>query len=378
MPSSPSEILAADLESGTGVWPFQRIRAVAEAGRIVAETPFDDDQIQPASLDLRLGAAGYRVRASFLPGRRWTMAARLADAEAERFELGDGAILKRGGIYIFPLQERVDLRKREAASANPKSSTGRLDVFARLITDHGIQFDTVDEGYTGPLWLEVAPRSFDILVRPGSRLAQLRFRSGAPSLGSRAVRELNETHAIIRAETGEPVMRDGAIALSVDVAGDSNGLVGFKSRPTDTPIDVDLREAYDPDDFWERLYRPRRGGLILERDHFHILASKETVAIPEGWAADMVAYDTLVGEFRVHYAGFFDPGFGWIGGERRGAKIVLEVRTHEVPFMVDDGQVAGFVAIERLSSATDLPYGTRAGSNYQGQGLALAKQFRRK
>ncbi|MEQ9124993.1 MAG: 2'-deoxycytidine 5'-triphosphate deaminase, partial [Alphaproteobacteria bacterium] len=299
MPSSPSEILAADLESGTGVWPFQRIRAVAEAGRIVAETPFDDDQIQPASLDLRLGAAGYRVRASFLPGRRWTMAARLADAEAERFELGDGAILKRGGIYIFPLQERVDLRKREAASANPKSSTGRLDVFARLITDHGIQFDTVDEGYTGPLWLEVAPRSFDILVRPGSRLAQLRFRSGAPSLGSRAVRELNETHAIIRAETGEPVMRDGAIALSVDVAGDSNGLVGYKSRPTDTPIDVDLREAYDPDDFWERLYRPRRGGLILERDHFHILASKETVAIPEGWAADMVAYDTLVGEFRV-------------------------------------------------------------------------------
>jgi len=367
-----------DAETGTGVWPAQRIAAVAAAGRIAAETPFDDDQIQPASLDLRLGATGYRAPASFLPGRKWRMADRLAEIGAVPFDMSGGAVLETGGVYFFRLQETVDLRKRESAFANPKSSTGRLDVFARLITDHGVQFDTVDEGYTGPLWLEVAPRSFNIRVRPGSRLAQLRFRSGSPPMGHRAVRELNETHGIIAAEAGEPVMRDGAIALSVDLAGDADGLIGYKSRPTAEPIDVDLRDAYDADDFWERLYRPKGSGLILERDHFHILASKETVAIPKGWAADMFAYDTLVGEFRVHYAGFFDPGFGYTGDRRDGAKIVLEVRAHDVSFMVDDGQVAGYVAVERLSAPTELLYGARAGSNYQGQSLALAKQFRRK
>ena len=366
------------VDMGAGVWPAQRIRAAAETGRIRAETPFDPDQIQPASLDLRLSAEGYKAPASFLPGKQWRMADRLADHGAERLDLSGGAVLEVGSIYVVRLQETIDLRARDAAFANPKSSTGRLDVFARLITDRGIQFDTVEAGYSGPLWLEIAPRSFNIRVRPGSRLAQLRFRTGAPALGTRAVRELNETHAVIAAETGRPIVRDGAISLSVDVTGDAEtGLIGYKSKPTDTPIDVDRRQGYDPDEFWERLYRPARGGLVLERDHFHILATKETVAIPDGWAADMFAYDTLVGEFRVHYAGFFDPGFGYVAGERVGAKIVLEVRSHEVPFMVDDGQVAGFVAIERLSSPTELLYGAGAGSNYQSQGLALSKQFKR-
>ncbi len=378
MSQAEFEGVVADIGAGTGVWPAQRIHAIAESGRILAETPFDADQIQPASLDLRLSAQAYEAPASFLPGRGRTMAERLKACGARPFDLSGGAVLKTGGIYIVRLQEAVDLRRRESAFANPKSSTGRLDVFCRLITDNGIQFDTVDEGYTGPLWLEIAPRSFNIVVRPGSRLAQLRFRTGAPSIGSRAVRELNETHAIIAADGASPIIRDGAIALSVDMAGaPETGLVGYKSRAVETPIDVDVRGQYDPAEFWEPLYRPDGGGLILERDHFHILATKETVAIPEGWAADMFAYDTLVGEFRVHYAGFFDPGFGYIDGERRGAKIVLEVRSHEVPFMVDDGQVAGFVAIERLSSPTELLYGAGAGSNYQGQGLALSKQFRR-
>ncbi|MEL0091437.1 MAG: 2'-deoxycytidine 5'-triphosphate deaminase, partial [Rhodospirillales bacterium] len=347
-----------EAESGTGVWPAQRIRQVAEVGRIRAETPFDIDQIQPASLDLRLSAQAYEVPASFLPGRGRSMADRLHSMNAKRIDISGGAELKTGSIYIVRLQETVDLRRRESGFANPKSSTGRLDIFARLITDFGIQFDTVEEGYTGPLWLEIAPRSFNVIVRPGSRLAQLRFRTGTPNIGSRAVRELNETYGVILPEAGEAIVRDGAIALSVDVMGNPDtGIVGYKSRTTDQPIDVDQKGAYDPSDFWETLYRPSGGGLILERDHFHILATKETVAIPDGWAADMFAYDTLVGEFRVHYAGFFDPGFGYIGNKRIGAKIVLEVRSHEVPFMVDDGQVAGFVAIERLTSATDLLYG---------------------
>lgn len=377
MTSTTSTPLAPGAETGTGIWPAQRITHVIAQGRIKGETAFDADQVQPASLDLRLGATAYRVPASFLPGAGARMTDRLADMAAEKIDLRDGAVLRNGMIYIVCLQESVDLRKRESAFANPKSSTGRLDIFARLITDYGQQFDTVAEGYTGPLWLEIAPRSFNVRVRAGSRLAQLRFRSGSPPAGHRTIRELNETHAIIAREDGDAVMRDGAIALSVDLAGDSNGLVGFKSKSTDTPIDVDLRAGYDAADFWEPLYKPARGGLILERDQFHILASKETVAIPDGWAADMFAYDTLVGEFRVHYAGFFDPGFGYENGVRKGAKIVLEVRSHDVPFMVDDGQIAGFVAIERLSSPTELLYGQGAGSNYQGQGLALAKQFRR-
>jgi dCTP deaminase len=370
--------IPTEAAAGTGVWPTQRIHAVAESGRIKAETPLDPDQIQPASLDLRLSTVAYRVPASFLPGRRSTMMERLTAVGAKHIDISGGAVLETGGIYIVRLQEAVDLRRRESAFANPKSSTGRLDIFARLITDYGIQFDTVEEAYTGPLWLEIAPRSFHVLVRPGSRLAQLRFRTGAPTMGSRAVRELNETHGIIHAEGAAPIIRDGAIALSVDVTGDpETGLVGYKSLATETPIDVDVRGQYDPVDFWEKLYRPAKNGLILERDHFHILATKETVAIPEGWAADMFAYDTLVGEFRVHYAGFFDPGFGYVDGKRQGAKIVLEVRSHEVAFMVDDGQVAGFVAVEKLSSPTELLYGAGAGSNYQSQGLALSKQFKR-
>ena len=376
----------SDSEMVSGILPAQLIAAAAQRGDIVSARALDDDQIQPASLDLRLGAEAYRVPASFLPGPGTRVEDKLHRFAVERVPLDsrDGAVLQRGQVYLVPLQEGLRLRARWSAAANPKSSTGRLDVFARLITDGATEFDAVGERYNGPLWLEVAPRSFDVRVREGSRLAQLRLRYGRPRTSDRLIRSLNAEARLVHdaqedEEGGGADIKQGMIALSVDLAGDPDtGRVGYRARRGAAPLDVDRVHAYDPSDYWAPIDRPSPGdGLILQPDEFFILASKEKVSVPHDFAADMVAYDTLVGEFRVHYAGFFDPGFGYAGGEPVGAKIVLEVRSHEVPFLVDHGQIMGRVLFERLSQPTDRPYGSGIGSNYQGQALALSKQFRR-
>lgn len=364
-------------EARTGIWPAQTIRAACTAGVLHAEDDIGKNQIQPASIDLRLGSVAYEVPASFLPGRSSTVSDRLKDFTIRTIDLETDATLEVDKIYIVPLQERLKLKKRMSGTANPKSSTGRLDVFARVITDHGAEFDQIPERYVGPLWLEIAPRSFNVMVRRGSRLAQLRLRSGSPRTGDDTVRELNERHQIVRYEDAADIKASG-LALSVDVEGDPvSGVVGYRAKRSPTPIDVDKINTYAVDEFWERIHRPERGGLILKRDEFYILATKEIVAIPDDFAADMVAYDTLVGEFRVHYAGFFDPGFGYSGTENVGAKIVLEVRSHEVPFMIEHGQVVGRVMVERLTNRTDKPYGLDIGSSYYSQGLTLGKQFKR-
>ncbi len=372
---SPSEQSTAARQ--TGVWPAQQIRDASESGIISALTTLDPAQIQPASLDLRLSETAYRVPASFLPGPKATVADKLEAFGAEAFSLETGAVLRRGNVYIIPLQESLDLRKRMSGLANPKSSTGRLDVFARVITDFGAEFDTIREGYKGPLWLEVAPRSFDVKLRAGSRLAQLRLKTGSPASTSASVKRLDERAPLVAAEPGMADIKDGAVALSVDLVGDGdNGLIGYKARKASEYIDVDKVHYYDRDVFWRPVYRPDTGGVVLKIDDFHILATREHIAVPPDHAADMVAYDTLVGEFRAHYAGFFDPGFGYNGDERVGTPIVLEVRSHEVPFMVENGQIVGRMELERLSEPTDSPYGSGIGSSYQGQGLTLSKQFK--
>lgn len=379
--AAKQEVLPLDEEERrrqTGIWPAQRIKAAAETGFIKALEPLGPEQIQPASLDLRLGDVAYRVAASFLPGRRHTVADKVALFSAEKIDLRNGAVLHKGRVYIIPLLENLRLRKRMSGVANPKSSTGRLDVFARLITDHGTEFDTIRERYSGPLWLEVAPRSFNVMVRKGSRLAQIRLRDGNPGWSQAAAERLERISPLVHAGDGPADIKEGAIALSVDIAGDRvSGLIGYKARKTSEIIDVDKVNHYDADVFWHRVHRPERGGLILDTDEFHILATRERVAVPPDHAADMVAYDTLVGEFRAHYAGFFDPGFGYVGSRPVGTTIVLEVRSHEVPFMIEDGQIVGRMEIERLSEATDRPYGSDVGSSYQGQGLTLSKHFRR-
>jgi dCTP deaminase len=361
----------------TGIYPAQWYQGAFQRKEIVTAVPLDEAQLQPASLDLRLGEKAYRVPASFLPGRRHGVAEKLAWLAEEELDLTAGALLERDRVYIVPLLEGLNLKKRMSAVANPKSSTGRLDVFARVISNQCTEFDSVAEQYDGPLWAEIVPRSFHVVARTGSRLVQLRIKRGAPRPSERLVRELQKDDTLIKGEHVVDI-KQGRIGVSVDLMGDpTSKLVGYRARRVSEPIDVDRVNHYQPADFWDPVTRPERGGLVLKTDEFHILASKETIAIPDDHAADMIAYDTLMGEFRVHYAGFFDPGFGLSASGHQGAKAVLEVRSHEVPFMIEDGQIVGRLAFERLTEKTDRPYGQGIGSSYQYQGLALSKHFRR-
>jgi dCTP deaminase len=359
----------------TGILPSQELERLVRVGReIVCAEPVDDEQIQPASLDLRLGPRAYRVRASFLPGKGATVREKLAGLAMHEMDLTHGAVLERGCVYIVPLLESLALRHRMSAVGNPKSSTGRLDVFTRLITDYGTQFDRVAEQYRGPLYAEVSPRTFSILVRQGSRLNQLRIRRGTPPASDPQMRALQREHGLVGALTEEDI-RNG-VPVTVDVSGrKTGGLIGYRAKNHAGLIDVDRRRHYDVADFWDPVYAPPRGGLVLDPEDFYILASREAVKVPDTHAAEMVAYDTLVGEFRVHYAGFFDPGFGFGAASGEGSRAVLEVRSFEVPFQIEDDQVVGRLTYERLTERPAKLYGAAANS-YQGQGIALSKHFR--
>jgi dCTP deaminase len=360
----------------TGVLPSQEIEYLVKASKdIVALEPIQSDQIQPASLDLRLGSVAYRVRASFLPGKNARVEDRLADLAMHKMDISEGAVLERGCVYIVPLLEGLALKKRTSAMGNPKSSTGRLDVFTRLITDYGTEFDRVREQYRGPLYAEVSPRTFSVLVRKGSRLNQIRIRRGSPPTGDETLRRLHEEHQLVDTITAEEI-RDG-VPVSVDLAGDrSGGVIGYKARDHAGLIDVDKVRHYEVLDYWEPVHAPRRGGLVLDPADFYILASRESVRVPPMLAAEMVAYDTLVGEFRVHYAGFFDPGFGDPQAGGQGSRAVLEVRSFEMPFVIEHGQVVGRLAYERLTAPPTKLYGVGMKSSYQRQGIALSKHFK--
>ncbi|OGA10275.1 MAG: 2'-deoxycytidine 5'-triphosphate deaminase [Betaproteobacteria bacterium RIFCSPHIGHO2_12_FULL_69_13] len=337
--------------------------------------PIQDDQYQPASLDLRLGSAAYRVRASFLPGKDATVEQRLEDLAMHKMDITNGGVLERGCVYIVPLLEGLSLRKRTSAMGNPKSSTGRLDIFTRLITDYGTEFDRVREGYNGPLYAEVSPRTFSVLVRKGSRLNQIRIRRGNPPSSDTAMRRLLEEHKVVASISGNDI-RDG-VPVTVDVQGDnSGGIIGYKARSHAGLIDIDKVRHYDVLDYWEPVHAPRRGGLVLDPADFYILASREAVNVPPTHAAEMLAFDTLMGDFRVHYAGFFDPGFGHPDAGGEGSRAVLEVRSFEVPFVIEHGQVVGRLAYELLMAPPARLYGSTANSSYQRQGIALSKHFK--
>ena len=363
----------------TGILPCQAISALWRDGEITATQPLTDDQIQPSSLDLRLGEVAYRVRASFLPGPGQNMAQKINQYTMHSVDLTRGAVLERGCVYIVPLLERLSLSQRLSAIANPKSSTGRLDVFTRLITDGASEFDRIDAGYHGPLYAEIAPRTFSILARTGARLNQMRLRRGEHRLTDTELSRLHQQSPLVHSDEGTENISEG-IALTVDLQGaGGTGLIGYNARPHAPLIDMEKINHYDPVDFWEPIYAGTgtESGLVLNPDDFYILASREAVSVPPDHAAEMVAYDTLVGEFRVHYAGFFDPGFGWAEAGGKGTRAVLEVRSHDVPFLLEHGQTVGRLVYERLTNPPDRIYGEDIGSNYQKQTLALAKQFRR-
>src|SRR3984893_14926505 len=358
-----------------GILPDRMIAELAADGGIRAHYPFAPGQIQPASLDLRLGAVAYRVRASFLPGPGTTVAERIVDLKLHEFSLAAGAVLETNCVYIVPLIERLALPADVAAATNPKSSTGRLDVFTRVIADETRGFDRVAAGYHGPLYAEISPKTFPVLVREGSRLSQLRLRRGDASLSAEALRALHGRERLV--DRAEAVMGDG-VAVSIDLSGENKGgIVGYRAKRHTAVIEVERRAAYDVADFWEPISARADRSLILDPDEFYILASTEAVQVPPGYAAEMVPFDPLVGEFRVHYAGFFDPGFGYEGAGGLGSRAVLEVRSREVPFILEHGQNVGRLVYESMLARPTTLYGVGIGSNYQAQGLQLSEHFRR-
>jgi dCTP deaminase len=356
-----------------GILPDRLVTALAASGGIVAP-PFAPDQVQPASLDLRLGAKAHRMRASFLPGPNASVAERIKELALHEISLAGGAVLETGCVYIVPLQEALALPADIVASCNPKSSTGRLDVFTRVIADHARAFDQVPAGYAGPLYAEISPRTFPVLVREGSRLSQIRFRRGDAVLDAAAHAALNARERLV--DSPDADVRSG-VAVSVDLAGmHPNGSVGYRAKRHTGVIDVDRRDGYDVAEFWEPVAAHRSRSLILDPNEFYILASKEAVQVPPDYAAEMVPFDPLVGEFRVHYAGFFDPGFGYAGSGGSGSRAVLEVRSQGVPFILEHGQIVGRLVYERMLARPERLYGQGIGSNYQAQGLKLSKHFR--
>jgi dCTP deaminase len=357
--------------SAPGVLPAQEIAALAAAGAIRAEGGLPAALLQPASLDLRLGARAWRVRASFLAGTV-PVAERLPEFAMHALDLAPGAVLERGCVYIVPLLESLALPADVAAVANAKSSTGRLDLFTRLIADHGREFDRVEPGYAGPLYAEISPRSFSVLVRPGMRLNQVRFRRGRSVLSDAELAGLHAAERLV----DRPPRIDGGLGFSVDLKPRRGRPVGWRAKPHAGLIDLDRIGHYEPRDFWDPVEARPGGGLILDPGAFYILVSREAVHVPPAYAAEMAPYLAMVGEFRVHYAGFFDPGFGHAAAGGAGSRGVLEVRCHEAPFALEHGQLVGRLVYERMAAVPDRLYGADLGSTYQGQGLRLSKHFR--
>lgn len=362
----------------TGILPYQSYLDFVKSGRIAADLPFAENQVQPASIDLRLGPVAYRVQASFLPGNQPVMR-KIEQLKMHELDLTQGAVLERGCIYIVPLLEKLSLPADIAGTANPKSTTGRLDIFTRLIPDYAEEFEKVKKGYKGQLYLEVSPRTFSVRAHQGLALNQLRLRRGDPPPSDSALEALNESEGLIFADDQKTTatIRRG-LWVSIDLQGPDSEIIGYRAKHHTALIDLARVGHYDPKEYWEPIHRNAARSLILNPGEFYILVSKEQLRVPSGFAAEMVPYDPSVGEFRIHYAGFFDPGFGYgQSGEIPGTRAVLEVRANEVPFLLEDGQVVGRLIYERLTDAPEKLYGVDLKSNYQRQGLALSKHFRR-
>lgn len=374
----------------TGILPCQKIREMLRTEEIkTLLVPIDADQIQPASIDLRLGQFAYPVDTSFLPGKGMKVMDKLKQLDAQfadfKIDLTHGAVLEKGRVYVIPLLESIHLKSDVSAFANPKSSTGRLDILTRLIADEATSFDQVGEAYKGELFIEVAPRSFSVVVKTGTRLNQLRFKRTrgevAKPISSQEWRLLLEEGRIVDQPDEDKIhksIKTGLLPFTVDLAatGLHNDIIGYRAKKHTKRIDLERRD-YDALDFWEPIKLHKTCSLTLDPDEFYILMTKEAIAVPPDYAAEMLPYDTRAGEFRVHYAGFFDPGFGWDtksnkAGSSRG---VLEVRSHEVPFLLEHGQMVGWLRYERMAERPTHLYGDSLNSNYQGQALKLAKQF---
>jgi len=363
----------------TGILPSQQLQGLVEQGYITATPPIGEGQIQPSSIDLRLGSIAYEVSASFLPGNNATVEKKLREVKLREFDLSTPVLLEKGRVYIVPLQEELLLQENYSGNANPKSSIGRLGVFTRVITDYGEAFDVIPPAYKGKLYAEIVPLTFRVYVREGVTLNHLRVRRGNPRSSKKMLVDLHEQQPLLYSQDEspvEPLILHG-VMLTVDLQGvDGSDVVGFRAKREAAPIDLSLVNHYEASDYWERIYR-ERGSIVLEPGDFYILTSKEKVSVPPHMAAEMLPFDPAVGEFRIHYAGFFDPGFGWNPEKTVGNHAVLEVRSHEVRSLLEDGQVVGRLKYEYLREQPDKLYGSsQTGSSYRTQSLTLSKHFK--
>ncbi len=364
-----------------GILPYQDIARLVSSGQISAAAKVDDAQIQPASLDLRLGATAWRVRASFLPGKDTPVSAKIERMMMHKIDLTQPTVFEKGCVYIAELMETLRLPADISGKSNPKSSTGRLDIFTRLIADGGVEFESVPEGYQGKLYIEIVPRTYSVLAQQGARLNQMRFVRGTPP-SNQKLDQLPSADSMVYTGNDAPMaaMISDGLWISVDLEADAGngggGIVGYRAKQHAPLIDLTRINYYDPMEFWEPLKSEAHRSLVLNPGDFYILMSRERIRIPPEFAASMVPYDPSVGEFRIHYAGFFDPGFGYGNNDVNGARAVLEVRSHEVPFLIEHGQGVGRLIYERLLDKPQRLYGVNIGSNYQAQGLKLSKQFK--
>jgi dCTP deaminase len=376
------ELVAEEIEPRTqGILPSQDITNLISAGHILASPSIHPEHIQPASLDLRLGDIAHRVRASFLPGPNSTVEAKIKDLRMTRVDLTSATVFEKDCVYIVPLIEEVNLPQDISCRANPKSTTGRLDIFTRLITDYGVEFDRVPAGYKGKLYAEVVSRTFTVAIRAGMRLSQLRFVQGNPDPRDMSrIKKLDDEQTLVYMDDDTPVKAriDRGLRITLNLEGaEPDEVVAYRARHNAPVIELDKINHYLPAEFWESHRQSGSKSLILHRDDFYILASRERVRVPPDYAAVMVPFDTSDGEFRIHYAGFFDPGFGYGSNDIKGTRAVLEVRAHEVPFLMEHGQLVGRLNYMPLLSRPDKIYGAGIGSSYQKQVLTLSKQFRR-
>jgi dCTP deaminase len=362
----------------TGILPSQDISNLIVRGSIIAAPAINPDHIQPASLDLRLGDMAHRVRASFLPGPNSTVEAKIKELRMTRVDLTAAPVFEKDCVYIIPLVEELNLPENISGKANPKSTTGRLDIFTRLITDYGTEFDRVPPGYKGKLYAEVVSRTFTVAIRAGMRLSQLRFVQGNPRSSDSAIRGLDREEPLVYDEDSPTKARvERGLRITVNLEGAEAEIIAYKAKRFAPAIELDKINFYPTEEFWEVRHQNASKSLILEPGDFYILASKEKVSVPPEFAAEMVPFDPSDGEFRIHYAGFFDPGFGHGSGDIKGTPAVLEVRAHEVPFLMEHGQLVGRLNYMPLLRRPEKIYGTNIGSSYQHQALTLSKQFRR-
>jgi dCTP deaminase len=375
----PLDIPEDALSLTAGILPAQWIKKLFDRDQIGGK-PLAQGQIQPASLDLRLGKTAYKIHASFLPGTNSLVRKRVEQLTSYELDLSTPQVLNRGAVYLIEIEEQLNLSSSLSAIANPKSSTGRLDVFTRVIADRSDAFDVIPAGYKGKLWAEVSPRTFDVLVRQGTRLSQIRFRRRTSSQHVHSTSRLGDTelealHARSRITDEQPIIRQG-LNLRVNLKKDNgSNVIAYRAKRYTNFIDMDKVASYQPADYWDAIEPNPEGNLLLSPGEFYILASKEKLHIPNDHAAEMVAIDPIMGEFRVHYAGFFDPGFGMTADDGPGSKAVLEVRTYDIPFFLEDGQTIGRLEFERLTDKPTADYGASISSNYQGQRLKLSKHF---